>query len=95
MKKAVVIILILLTAQCFGFVSIVNSFNFGELTPWLDGQTGIKQYYSGCRTLENMTVMPHGGVTRRPGSRYIAAAKSGSRPTASRKKIRASVALSR
>ncbi len=76
--KKLAIIFLMLTAQCFGFVSITNSFNSGELTPWLDGQTGIKQYFSGCRTLENMIVMPHGGVTRRPGSRYIATAKSGS-----------------
>lgn len=58
--------------------SIINSFNSGELTPRLEGRTDISKYYSGCKTLENMVVLPYGGVTKRPGTYYIAAAKSSS-----------------
>ena len=63
---------------CYGASAILNAFNSGELSPLLEGRTDIKRYYSGCRTLENMVVMAQGGVTKRPGTYYIAEAKSGS-----------------
>jgi hypothetical protein len=53
-----------------------TNFTSGELSPRLDGRTDLQKYYSGCKTLENMIVHPHGGATRRPGTRFIAATKS-------------------
>ena len=52
---------------------ISNNFTSGELTPRLDGRTDLKQYFAGASTLENVFVYPHGGVTKRPGTKYIAA----------------------
>lgn len=59
-----------------------TSFNSGELTPWLDARTDVDKYGRGCRRLQNMLVTPYGGVRRRPGTIYIAPAKTSS--TASR-----------
>lgn len=61
-----------------GATTVINAFNSGELSPLLEGRIDVKKYYSGCRTLENMVVLPHGGVTKRPGTYYIANAKSNS-----------------
>lgn len=52
-----------------------NSFSSGELSPLLKGRTQMAQYANGCETLTNMIVMPQGGVTKRPGTRYIATVK--------------------
>lgn len=64
--------IILLCSTCFGITSTQNSFNSGELSPYLDGRTNIEKYYSGCRTLDNFLVLTYGGVTKRPGTKYIA-----------------------
>jgi len=55
--------------------TMINSFTGGVLTPRLDGRTDLDKYYSGCKTLENMLVLPYGGATKRPGTYYIADAK--------------------
>ncbi len=79
MKKVATLFLLLtlLTTIAIGDTAVINAFNAGELSPLLEGRTDIKKYYSGCRTLENLVVLPHGGITKRPGSAYIASAKSG------------------
>jgi hypothetical protein len=41
----------------------------------LDGRVDLKDYYNAARTLENWLVLPHGGITRRPGTRFVAAVK--------------------
>lgn len=53
-------------------IDYLSSFNGGELSPYLDSRVDIDKYQSGCRTLENMYVLPSGGVERRIGSEYIA-----------------------
>lgn len=53
-----------------------SNFTAGELSPRLDGRIDLPKYFSGCKTLENMIVHPHGGATRRPGTRFIAETKS-------------------
>ncbi len=58
------------------FQSIQNSFVSGELSPLLRGRTDIKQYGTGCATLLNFTVMKHGGVRKRSGTRFVAGTKS-------------------
>ena len=55
--------------------TIKNSFNAGELSPYLDGRGDLSKYYNGCATLVNGTVLPYGGVVKRSGTEYIAKAK--------------------
>jgi len=53
----------------------VNSFNAGELSPYMGARSDVKKYQSGCRTLENFIILPYGGVIRRPGTEYMGNAK--------------------
>jgi hypothetical protein len=50
----------------------LTNFTGGELSPRLDGRTDLTKYTSGCSTLENLVVYPHGSAARRPGSTFIA-----------------------
>lgn len=59
---------------------IYNAFTSGELSPRLDGRTDLDQYYKGVKTLENFFVHAHGGITKRPGTRFIAEAKDSTEP---------------
>ncbi len=52
----------------------ITSFTGGELSPRLRGRVDLAKYFSGCSRLENMTVFPHGGATRRSGLRFVAEA---------------------
>jgi len=54
---------------------VVNSFNAGEFSPLLEGRFDLQKYGSACRTLENFLIQPYGGVTKRPGTRFVAATK--------------------
>lgn len=53
-----------------------QNFTAGELTERLHGRTDISKYDNGAETVENFLVQPHGGVTRRPGTRFIAEVKN-------------------
>ena len=53
---------------------IKNSGNGGELTGWMDGRTDINKYHNGFSKLINATVLPHGGIEKRPGTQYISTA---------------------
>lgn len=57
----------------------VNSFNAGELSPYMGSRSDVKKYQSGCKTLENFIILPYGGVIRRPGTQYLGPAKLGNR----------------
>ena len=46
-----------------------QNFTAGELSPRLAGRTDLGRYDNGVKTLQNFLVQPHGGVTRRPGTR--------------------------
>ena len=50
----------------------LTNFTGGELSPRLDGRTDLTKYTSGCSTLENLVVYPHGSAARRPGSAFLA-----------------------
>jgi hypothetical protein len=54
---------------------LVTAFNGGELSPYMDARTDVAKYRSGCRLLENMVVLPYGGVYRRSGTEYLGEAK--------------------
>ena len=56
-----------------------TNFTAGELTPKLAGQTDFKKYTNGVETLENMTVFPQGGATRRSGTRFVCEVKDSSK----------------
>lgn len=54
---------------------IQNNFTSGEISPLLYGRVDITRYKNGVASLENCLAYPHGGVYRRPGIRFVAAAK--------------------
>jgi hypothetical protein len=47
----------------------------------MEGRTDFQKYFSGCKTLENFIVQPHGSVTRRPGTTFVAEVKTSSAKT--------------
>lgn len=51
------------------------SFAAGELSPWLDGRGDIGKYDGGCRSLQNMIVLPQGALQKRPGMEHLAMAE--------------------
>jgi hypothetical protein len=54
---------------------LVTALNAGELSPYMDARTDVEKYRTGCRRLENMIVLPYGGVYRRAGTEYLGEAK--------------------
>lgn len=58
---------------------IQSSFTGGELSPRLGGQVRFQKYDSGASTILNGIVAPHGGVTRRAGTKYVAEVKDSSK----------------
>ena len=55
-----------------------SAFSAGEISPLLEGRTGIEKYKEGLADLTNMIVMPTGGTKRRPGTEYLGEVKSSS-----------------
>lgn len=54
-----------------------NNFSAGELSPRMMGRGDVARYQNGADTIENGVVVVQGGVLRRSGLRYLAAAKLG------------------
>lgn len=50
-----------------------NAFTSGEWSPRLHGRTDLQKYAAACSVLENLTIMPHGAVTRRMGTEMVEA----------------------
>ena len=50
------------------------AFNAGELGPRMSGRVDFAKYRSAGARVENLTPLPQGGLTRRPGTRFVAAA---------------------
>lgn len=46
-------------------------FNQGEFSPEMVGRSDIQEYYGAAETLENVVIIPQGGVKRRDCLRYI------------------------
>ena len=57
--------------------AIQTNFTAGELSPRLEGRVDISKYFNGARTLKNMIIHPHGGTTRRGGTKHVSNAKNG------------------
>ncbi|MEQ8356737.1 MAG: choice-of-anchor R domain-containing protein [Kiloniellaceae bacterium] len=50
------------------------AFNAGEIGPRLAARVDFAKYRNAAARLENMIPLPQGGLTRRPGTRFVAAA---------------------
>lgn len=55
-----------------GMYMLKPSFAAGELSPAMYGRTDIAKYDIGAAKLKNFMVLRYGGVTNRPGTRFIA-----------------------
>ena len=55
---------------------IQTNFTAGELSPRLLGRTDLDKYQNGAATIRNFTVLKHGGVTKRMGTKHITTTKS-------------------
>ena len=51
---------------------IQPSFTAGELAPSLYGRVDLNRYYTGLRKCENFIVRQFGGVSNRPGTKFVA-----------------------
>lgn len=61
--------------------AIQNSFNAGEISPWLKGRTDLDKYKNGLATCLNAVPTVYGAVTRRPGTYYVGPVKTESAVT--------------
>ena len=59
----------------------LTNFTGGELSPRLDGRNDLAKYASGCKTLQNMIVYPHGSAARRPGTNFVAEVENSAEKT--------------
>jgi len=57
---------------------ILTNFTSGELSPRLNGRIDMDKYYNGASTISNFVVLMHGGLTKRPGTRFIREIKTSS-----------------
>jgi len=53
------------------FVTIQTNFTTGELDPLVRSRVDLDAYRNGLETAKNVICQPQGGVTRRPGSKYV------------------------
>ena len=60
---------------------IKTNWTAGEISKDLFGRVDITKYANGAETLENFIVQPHGGITRRPGTRFVKEVKTSSAKT--------------
>ena len=49
----------------------LRSFAGGEITPEMFGRIDLSKYQTGLQLCRNFMVLPHGPVTRRPGTQYV------------------------
>ena len=52
-------------------IQIQTNFSTGETDPLIRGRIDLAQYYSALQKATNVTIIPQGGVRRRPGLRYV------------------------
>lgn len=51
---------------------IFNNFSGGEISPRMMGRFDLPIYYAGAKQIQNMVVLPTGGLVKAPGTDYIA-----------------------
>ncbi len=57
-----------------------SSFTGGEISPSLQARTDASAYHTWLKTAHNMLIHPQGGISNRPGTQYMAQAKSAENP---------------
>lgn len=70
MKKLCLILFVLFCGICISS-PLYNSFNSGELSPFLMYRVDLQKRVMGVEIMENMYTRPQGVVMRRPGTKYI------------------------
>lgn len=55
---------------------IQTNFTGGEISPRLYGRVDLQKYATSLERCENFVIFPHGGITKRSGTRYIAEVKN-------------------
>ncbi len=58
-----------------------TNFTAGEISPRLSARVDIEKYAAGASAIENMIVLPHGGLARRPGTHFVDAVKDSAKFT--------------
>jgi hypothetical protein len=53
------------------FVNIQTNFTTGELDPLVRSRVDLDAYNNALETARNVICQPQGGVTRRPGTKFI------------------------
>ena len=53
------------------FVNIQTNFTSGEIDPLIRSRVDLESYKNGLETAKNVICQPQGGVTRRPGTKFI------------------------
>ena len=59
----------------------IPSFTAGEMSSSMQGRTDFAKYFSAASRLENFVVLPHGPVTRRPGTYFVSEIKTSANKT--------------
>lgn len=57
---------------------IQTNFTAGEISPRLDSRIDLSKYQNGAKTIDNFVVLPHGGLQRRGGSKFVLQTKNSS-----------------
>ncbi len=58
-----------------------TNFTAGEISPRLFARVDLEKHSAGAAAIENMIVLPHGGLARRPGTHFVDTVKDSSRFT--------------
>lgn len=61
--------------------TIQNSFNAGEWSPLMEGRSDLAKYRNAAKTIENFMCLKQGGISRRPGTRFVAEVKDSTAKT--------------
>ena len=59
----------------------IPSFTAGELSSSMEGRTDFAKYFNGASNIENFVVLPHGPVSRRPGTYFVSEVKTSANST--------------
>ena len=54
----------------------IPSFTAGEMSDSMQGRTDFAKYFSAASRIENFVVLPHGPITRRPGTYFVSEVKT-------------------
>lgn len=63
------------------YALLKNQFTSGQLSPLMNRRSDFTAYQNGASILQNFTVLPQGGITRRPGSLFVAEVKDSTKKT--------------